>query len=321
MLKIFKTAKKWMGVSTPKKRKSRRQREVTLHALFEMTWDGHWSQERYQASGWGKEAKRIYLNYISGEFGGDRLSLITPGRIRKWHQKFIKQPYKANRCLEVLSKLFNYAEEVELRPPGTNPCQVVKSFTEKKRSRFATEEELKRIGQILVRESRTHPQAAAFLYTMMFSGSRPSAIERARWDQLQILVHNDTKFGVLNLQGKSTSDTGDNDTVVLPEQVLALINKLPRKSELIFNCKMPRKMWQRIREEAECENLWARDLRRTFATVGLSTGIGIGILGELLNHRSTQTTKRYAKLLERARFDAVGQIATKLDTLIKGDKK
>ncbi len=313
---LFKSIVAAFSPKPPAKKRAKSKADMTLNSLFKETWKDHWSLHRYQQSGWGIEAKRNYENYIRPHLGTKRISTITAKQVREWHARMEDQPYKANRCLEVLSKMFRHAEVKEWRPQGSNPCAIVKAFRERKRSRFASEEEIKKIGQILVRESEAYPEAMAFLYVLMFSGSRPSAIERARWDELQIIEHGHESYGILKSLGKTSHKTGEDEIVILPPQAMSLITKLPRKSEQIFNIKMPRRRWRKIQKEAGCGSLWVRDFRRTFATIGLSNGIDIGVIGELLNHKSTQTTKIYAQLLQQVRIEATSHIAKKLEAML-----
>ena len=78
---------------------------------------------------------------------------------------------------------------------------------------------------------------------------------------------------------------------------MALIQALPPSLDgTLIGCKMPVRLWAKIRKEAGFPDLRMRDLRRTFATVGMSAGFKMDQLAEILGQRSTQTTKIYAKL-------------------------
>jgi integrase len=76
-------------------------------------------------------------------------------------------------------------------------------------------------------------------------------------------------------------------------------------------------LWEKVSAEAGCPDLWARDLRRTFATVGMSSGIKMDTISELLNHKSVQTTKLYAKLNDDARVEASSAISNKISEIVK----
>ena len=60
--------------------------------------------------------------------------------------------------------------------------------------------------------------------------------------------------------------------------------------------------------EAKIENFRLYDLRHDFASkVMMQTG-NIYMVSQLLNHQQIETTKRYAHLMDRSRFDAVGAL-------------
>lgn len=294
--------------------------EITVGALFTLCFDEHWDADRYQLSGWASKVSELYHSLIEPTFANQKISQVTARSVREWHQSLNVTPIRANRGLEVLSRMFRFAEEKEYRPQGLNPCLLVKAFKEAKRKRYATEQELKKIMAILIRDAVTNPRASAFLYLLIFTGARPRSLERATWNMLKTHEVDGRFFGVLTFDGKTTEETGEQEVVVLPPSAMAIVEKLPKTSDKILGIQMPSVYWNKVRIEAGCPDLWARDLRRTFATVGMGEGAEIGVIGELLNHKTTQTTKIYAKLVDAKRIEAVSQIANKMDQILKGEK-
>lgn len=283
------------------------KKEMTLDVLAEEVWTNCWSKLR---SKWGVEAKRNYEKNVAPEFGGKRLSDIKPLDLKKWMKGFEDRPYAGNRSLQVISKLFSYAEENELVPLGTNPTRIVSSFPEKKRTRYATEDEIKKLCEILDRELPLHPEEVTFLYALMYSGCRPSVLENAKRSDL------DPATGILTLEGKSSDCDGLKDIHVFPKQVLEMILALPvHDGGKLFGVTLPKKFWNRVREEAGCPDLWARDSRRTLASLGVSTGIPMDVIGGLLNHRTNETTMRYAKVFDQTKVEATNKIAHEIDQI------
>lgn len=279
--------------------------ELTVDELFKKTWAGHWSAEQFQKSRHAKEVERNYENHVKYRFGAKRLSEITAADVREWHAGFKATPYAGNRSLSVLSTMFEFAERMEWRLQNTNPCRLVKPHEERKRERYATTSEMAALGQSLSSRASAFPQEVAFLYLLIYTGSRPSAIERATWADL--------KDGVLEIDGK----TG-REKIHLPPQALDILATLPQNPGPIAG-RFPRKLWEEIRLEAGCKDLWARDWRRTFATVALSSGHNPTVIGELLNHASAQTDKIYAKLMSDARASVAAATAAKLSTYLTRD--
>lgn len=286
---------------------------MTVEELFQECYKEHWSQERYVKSGHEKEVLSKYKNHIRPTFGRLEYLTITRSQIRDWHRAFSKIPVTGNRCKEILSKLYSFSMEKEFNQSGFNPCQAVKKFTERKRKRYASEAELKRLGAVFEKFYMEHPVEITFIYTLHYTGSRPRALERALWSELQEI---DDGVGFLTFDGKSTEATGDQESVIIPSNIMEMIKKLPRRSDgLIFGIKSPSYLWRKIRIEANCPDLWCRDSRKTFATVGFSNGVDKGVVGKLLNHHSPATTDRYAQLNRSAGLEASDKIKNKFDSI------
>lgn len=306
----------------PKAQWEEKRAEMTVHELFEATWNGHWDKPRYHLSGWAKQVKWNYETLILKPFGSSKLSEMTTARVRNWHQGFVDTSiYNGNHALRILSRMFRFAEEQEIRRQNTNPCALVKQFPERERKRYASIEEIQKIVRLLEANATRSPAGVAFLYLLMFTGSRPRAIERATWDQLIEFEKDGQKYGLLTFSGKSSSKTGQDERLMLPPQAMKALNRLPRvEGWTITDIKMPRTLWREIKKAADCPDLWARDWRRTFATVGMSNGVDIGTIGELLNHRSTETTKIYAKVMDGRKLEAAAAIASQIETIAQGDR-
>jgi integrase len=305
---------KVLNGTDPKLEQDVARQELTIEQMFERTWAAHWDQPRFHESRWAKEVAYNYKNHIRRRFGALKMSSVTTPLIREWHRSFRESsPNAGNRSLDVLSRLYSFAEEEGLRPYGSNPCSAVTGHTEKKRERVASREEIVTVCSILDRERDAFPREVAFIYTLMFTGARPRSLERAKKDEIKFF---DT-HAVLTFNGKGTADSGQKEHVVIPRHVADLISRLPKSfSPNIFGIRMPTAFWNRIKREAGCPDLWIRDWRRTFASIALSSGTSAGVVGELLNHKSAQTTKLYAKLLTDSRVEAVQNVAEQIKNLL-----
>jgi len=78
-------------------------------------------------------------------------------------------------------------------PDGTNPCRGVRKYKEKKRERFLSRDEYRRLGQALAEaemeaeagvEGAVSPYAIAALRLLMLTGCRLNEILTLRWDQV-----------------------------------------------------------------------------------------------------------------------------------------
>jgi integrase len=293
---------------------------MTIAELYIHCWTNHWNKPRYQRSRWAKVVEGYYRLNIGPAFGDMDIKDLSPKMIRTWLKTYEEKPYSGNRSLGVLSRMFTLAEEEEFIPVGSNPCSAVSQLPEYKRDRYATEEELKRVIEILAKKSqhlKSRP-GAAFLMCLLLTGSRPIAIKRAKRSDIRYFDHNGETWGMITFMGKSSISTGQKEKVLLPPRILELMNQIREpKDGSLFGTTRSRTLWKNVIKEAGCPDLWSRDLRRTFATIGMSAGVGMDVVGELLNHNSTQTTKIYAKLMDSARVNAVQTITDQIRKLSK----
>lgn len=282
--------------------------EKTVNELFSVVQEKVWSKLK---SRWPREAKNLYLKNIKPSFGHLKLSEVRRVSVRNWHADMHETPFSANRSLEVLSRMFRYAKDHELLA-GDNPIAGISSYPERKRRSFASPEELRSIGNALRKRADSDPRGVAYLYALIFSGCRPLDLEKAKATMLQRLAWKDGEwFGMLTIEGKTSEATGEQEVIVIPPIVMKFFNTLP-VSDAPFG-RFPRKLWDEIREEAGCKHLWARDFRRLFGVTGLSNGLNLDGIGELLNHKSAQTTHRYTDLFQKKRLEMALLIAKKLE--------
>lgn len=258
----------------------------TLSEAFAIASRKHFYKPKFVASNYARDVRYLWENNIEPALGSKTLAALTPQVIHKFMESMEATPYTANRAKAVLSKTLKIAMLSGLMPLGPNPCNVVPNFPEEKRNRYASVEELSKILALLAQNYETHKRAVTFLYVLLYTGARPSSIERALASEFRV------ETSVITRQGKTGVEK-----VVVPPQAAALIAALPPSSDgTLIGCKMPVRLWAKIRKEAGCPDLRARDFRRTFASIGMSAGFKMDQISEILGHRSTQTTKIYAKL-------------------------
>ena len=70
-----------------------------------------------------------------------------------------------------------------------------------------------------------------------------------------------------------------------------------------------RRFWKRIQREAQIEDVRIHDLRHTFASLLVSGGASLEMIGKLLGHTQLQTTQRYAHLLDAPLREGVNAVA------------
>ena len=130
-------------------------------------------------------------NHILPALGMMPLSLVERAHVSALHYRLRETPRAANRALAVLSKMFSLAAAWGLVPDGTNPCRAVRKYKERKRERFLSRDEYRRLGQALAeaeaeagREGAVSPYAIAALRLLMLTGCRLNEILTLRWDDV-----------------------------------------------------------------------------------------------------------------------------------------
>jgi integrase len=246
--------------------------------------------------------------------GRHRVTEVTRADIAKIHHDLRHIPYDANRCLEIISKMFSLAEMWGLRPEGTNPRKHIKKYPEEKRERFLSAAELRRVGEVL-REMENEgielPSAIAAVRLLILTGCRLGEIMTLKWEYVDFagkaLRLPDSKTGakVVHL-GQPAID------------VLKKIERVEKNPWVIVGTKPAARLsdlqpfWQRVRARAGLKDVRIHDLRHTFASTAVAAGQGLPMIGKLLGHTQVQTTARYAHLAADPVKDAAERVASSL---------
>jgi integrase len=86
---------------------------------------------------------------------------------------------------------------------------------------------------------------------------------------------------------RDTKNASPRIVPMLPIISTAARVPMPRRSEIAY-------YWPLAREACGLEHVHLHDLRHAAATAMVSAGFDLGVVGAVLGHKSTQTTKRYA---------------------------
>ena len=91
--------------------------------------------------------------------------------------------------VDTLSRIYNAAEDRGLIPEASNPCRLVVKNRERRRERFLTDEELRRLGRVLDdAETRTgvSAHAVAAIRLLLLTGCRKGEILSLRWGEVDL---------------------------------------------------------------------------------------------------------------------------------------
>jgi integrase len=245
-----------------------------------------------------REYRRNLKRFILPALGRFRVNEVTRADVAKFHHDLRHIPYQANRCLEIISKMFSLAEMWGLRPDGSNPRKHVKKYAEEKRERFLSPAELNRVGEVL-REMESEgvelASGIAAARLLILTGCRLSEIMTLQWE------HVDISGKALRLPDSKTGAK----VVHLGQPAIEVLRKIAwieKNPWVIVGTKPGARLtdlqpfWQRVRARAGLKDVRIHDLRHTFASIAVASGQGLPMIGKLLGHTQVQTTARYAHL-------------------------
>jgi integrase len=260
-----------------------------------------------------EEDEGLFERHLIPAFGDLRLDRIDQDAVTRFAQERKAKPITANRALALLSHVYTKAAEWGLVPRTLNPVQGVPRFRERRRERFLSAEELGRLG-VALRELEAENEVSRFalaaIRLLIFTGARPSEALGLTWEMV------DLERGLLNI---SDSKTGAKVIHLSPpaQQLLVRLPHLNGEARVFPPVKRGateadlESAWSRVRERAKLDGVRLCDAaRHSFASLAVSGGASLYLVGGLLGHRKTSTTQRYAHLSAdplRAVNDAVGQ--------------
>ena len=243
--------------------------------------------------------------------GRPRPCKLKPNNRARKLQGHKPTPVRANRVGEVLRKMFTLAVEWEWR--ADNPAQGFHRRIEQARERFLSPEELTRLAAVL---DRAEDQRAAGIIRMcMLTGARVGEVRQARFEQFNL------DYAIWS-KPASTTKQRKIHRVPISQDVVAIVRQrqlvVPRGNPWVFPgdavgkpVREVRRFWVKVQREADLPDVRIHDLRHTFASLLVSGGASLEIIGRLLGHSQMQTTQRYAHLMEsplRAGVDSVAGI-------------
>ncbi len=235
----------------------------------------------------------------------------------------------ANRVRMYLSKAFSLAEDpngaLKWREPHTNPCRGARHNRERRRRRHIKPHEFAALHAALQDLNTQFPAQVAAIYVMLFVGSRVTELAKARRDELVLC-----EDGTARLEPAEHKTADYTDRVIhVPRQAADILKRLPpHASGYLFGelgtHAAPRhsifRVWAMARERAGCADIQPRDLRRTFASVAKTRGASLDAIGELLSHKSTETTKGYAYLFADTATELAQRTGDAVQGLLEGRK-
>gem|GEM_PF-6156028 len=211
----------------------------------------------------------------------------------------------ATAATNLLSKLINYAVDVEWRKPGENPCKRVERVPISKRSRTFTASEYETINATI--QKHIGPlgitqDMADIIYLCAYSGMRIGEVCSIRWANINWDTH-----CILVQEHKTAKASGDKLVPINSAMERVIKGRKTRTlNAWLFpstRAKCGHKTifvsgdaWEFIRAKAYLADTTLHDFRRTFSTIGVDLGYSPGVMDELLGHKLPGVQSHYVHL-------------------------
>lgn len=231
-------------------------------------------------------------------------------------------PIRANRAGEVLRKMFNLAVVWKMR--ADNPASTFRRRMEVERDRYLSPAEIGRLAEAL--SAAENQRAAGIIRMCMLTGARLGEVRTARFE------HFDLDHGAWIKPAANTKQRRVH-RVPISAETAALVRlrlaAVPDGCGWLFPGDVAdkdqpvqeiRRFWSAIQTEAELPGVRIHDLRHTFASLLVSGGASLEMIGKLLGHSQARTTQRYAHMMDsplRAGVDAVAAMVRPKPRLVQ----
>lgn len=225
---------------------------------------------------------------------------ITADHVRRLHDELGRRSYyAANRCLQLLRAVLNYALANGKRLDGNkNPAEGIDLFPEKQRDRYVTSEEM----PALFRELRATPNRDLhdFVLLDLHTGARKADLRSMRWEHVDrdrriwyvplpkakmpyIIALTDEACGILSQRWENLGRPTNGWVFPNPRSSTGHLLDL-------------KKSWGELRKRAGIPDVQQHDLRRTFGSYQAIGGGSLPVIAKSLGHRSLGATSIYARL-------------------------
>jgi integrase len=262
------------------------------------------------------EDNRMLDNIILPRMRTLRVSAVTRRNVEKLHNSLRKTPYQANRVLALLSKIFTFAMDGEMRKD--NPAKGIERFREDRRETWFSREQLQALALAL--ENYAEQDAADALRLLIVTGARPGEVIGAEWPMF------DLDRAIWNKPSHHVKEKKIEHVPLTPAALGILRRMAEHKTGFhLFPGREPntarttlRNAWKQICKAAGLAteysvmgrrkkplrrwkpNVRVYDLRHTFASHLISRNWSLQLVGQLLGHTQAVTTERYAHVADTA---------------------
>jgi integrase len=240
-------------------------------------------------SGSAENYRHLLDSVILPKLGDRDFRSVTKADVEELHGSMKDRPGAANYLVCVIGSLYSKIIEDWRLADMRNPAHKIRHFAMRKRERFLTPEERRRIHEVIQAGlkipagRRGHLKLASVwaLDLLALTGRRRDEILTLTWEMI------DWQHAILNLPD---TKTGELKTPI-SARVLALLKHIheqtgcPRSGYVLCTAKGTRltglnKTWDNIRAAAGIPDVRLHDLRHSFASDALMSGVPLAVVGD-----------------------------------------
>lgn len=279
----------------PQSIREEKKKEITFAELAEQYLD--YSKEHKRSY---KDDRQRIRDHLLPTFGKRKLSEISLSKLQQHISKLREKlsPATVNRCIALVKHMYTmamrwqivaYSPALHLQPyKEPPPCDVVLSPEDCLRILAACDEE-------------ENIYAAALFKLALLTGRRIGEIRNARWEDVAY-YKDDTGIERTRVTIQSTK-AGEQQHVFLNDLASAVLSSLPRvlgNPYIVAGSAMGKplqsyaKAWRRVLKTAEVPYIKPHGLRHNYVSTLVAAGEPMEIVGHLVGHKNTVTTKKYA---------------------------
>lgn len=308
-----------LGRDPAQERKEAREVKPDTNPLFG-EFAERWLTEvagRRNRAGTLKNRRLLLKNHILPILAQKRLTDIQRRDIEDLHHRVSQKfPVAANRAVSLCSAIFSAAERWGMLTE--NPATKIERNSEEGRERYLTPEEIGRLQQAL--DQSQAQDSADVVRLLLLTGARVGEVLAMQWEHLNL------DAGVW-VKPAATTKQNKLHRVPLSAEAVAVLGKrrqqqvdARRRATAPAGWVFPgdganghmttiRTFWAAVCRRAGIEGVRVHDVRHTFASLLVSSGESLPVVGALLGHTQAKTTSRYAHLLDSALRGAADRVA------------
>ena len=282
------------------------QREDPCGLLFVSFVDAHYLPYIQSVKRSWRTDVSLLKNHLLPRFGTLTMQAIRPFMVQDMLKAMLNagmKPSSCNRVLILLRFIFNCALKWELLSSGLNPCVHIKELrVNNQQENFLTAAQLKTLQKELAKSR--NPTLPYVVQLMILTGCRRGEVLRAKTQDFD-LVRGDWVVPV--------PKSGQRRHIPLSPLALETVwaalsfkseqSQSVRESEYLFaNPQTGRAFvqiffsWDKARKAANLEHFRMHDLRHSFASAMVNSGMTLYDVKQILGHSNIKTTQRYAHL-------------------------